>query len=274
MRLEDVSLRQIVEDCLWWSDFEDGPNDPKLKEEAARNDEMYAKFMFLNQQETGELFDLSTLSIADFYTVELNELARFALADGESDEDAFRDSEVEFDRDYSGIRILIEDMIDMWAVYMKDYSLGYIQPLGMCVYPCEYDEDTDVHDPESLREHIERYILPALALEIWEGNIDLRQEIYNYYHHLPDIESPLLKDRVNLEGLLTVNEAAAKLGVSGPRVKKMIAERTLDGFKHGGNVLITESSVLKRLRYIEEHGKPMRGKEKTSWLDGYKKKSE
>lgn len=274
MKLKDVSLRQIVEDCLWWEDFEEDPNDPDIKEKVCNDKETYTKFVFLNQQESGELFDLGSLSIANFYTVKLNELARFALADGETDADAFQDSEVEFNRDYSNIEILIEDLIGICAVYIKDYSIGHIQLLGMCTYFYDYDDDINTHDPKSLKEHVEKHILPTLALEFWEGNMDLKREIYNYYHHLPDIENPLLKKHINLEGLLTVNEAAASLGVSGPRVKKMIVERSLDGFKYRGNVLITESSVLNRLKYIEEHGKPMRGKKKTSWLDRYKKRSE
>lgn len=69
-----------------------------------------------------------------------------------------------------------------------------------------------------------------------------------------------LKNKTDLDGLITAKEAAKLLGVSIPRIIKMIEERSIDGYKFAGKLLITRSSVDNRLDYIKEHGKPTRGK--------------
>ena len=50
------------------------------------------------------------------------------------------------------------------------------------------------------------------------------------------------------------------LGVSAARVKKMVADRVLDGFKRNGKVWISKAEVQSRIDYIAEHGKPKRGR--------------
>ena len=54
----------------------------------------------------------------------------------------------------------------------------------------------------------------------------------------------------------------------------MIADRVLEGFKFEGKLLVSELSVTKRIKFIEEHGKPTRNKEKLVWAKPSKDCSE
>ena len=60
----------------------------------------------------------------------------------------------------------------------------------------------------------------------------------------------------------TVQEAAEMLGVSASRVKKMVADKVIDGFKRDGRVWLSRVAVQRRADYIAEHGRPTRGKAK------------
>ena len=63
-----------------------------------------------------------------------------------------------------------------------------------------------------------------------------------------------------ISNYVTVGEAAKILGVSDSRVKKMVADRVLDGFKRESRVYLSKLDVDQRKEYIERHGKPTKGK--------------
>lgn len=148
----------------------------------------------------------------------------------------------------------------MFALYLKDYEFGLINPLGLCVYPFDFDDDSWSLYKEDPEKFILEHVLLHFETEFWDNDFDLKQELFDYYHNMPDVHSPLLKNKTDLDGLITAKEAAKLLGVSIPRIIKMIEERSIDGYKFAGKLLITRSSVDNRLDYIKEHGKPTRGK--------------
>lgn len=268
MRLEDVSMEELIEQPLFWEDFEENRSDPAAMSAAIEADPgAVGKIRFLDQVEEGELLDRDTFRRLDFYEVEFTEYARLYLAEGEySPEGTLRGEDIDYPKDYSGVRLLIQDVSmplgdeGLFALYLKDYEFGFINPLGVCVYPFDFvDGSRELYDedPESfIREHV----LLHFENEFWEDDFDLKQELHGYYHNLPDVHHPLLENKADLDGLLTAKAVSEKLGVSIPRVMKMVEEGSIDGYKFGGKLLITQSSVEARIQYIEEHGKPTRGK--------------
>ena len=168
---------------------------------------------------------------------------------------------INYDRTYSMIKILIEELSGIFAVYLKDYSMGHIRPLGRCIYEYEpVDVPDGCSDEDYSRIQIRRRILPYLEMLYMCGEINLPEEIYNYYHIIPDSKIINIEERLN--DLVTVQEAAEMLGVSASRVKKMVADKVLDGFKREGRVWLSKVAVQRRIDYIAEHGKPTRGKGK------------
>ena len=268
MRLEDVSMEELIEQPLFWDDFEEGRDDREAMRLAIEtNPDTIEKVRFLNQVEDGELLDRDTFRKLDFYEVEFNEYARLYLADGEySPDDTPQGEDVDYSKDYSGIRLLIQDVSmpfgdeGLFALYIKDYEFGFINPLGVCVYPFDFVDGSRVLYDEDPERFIREHVLLHSESEFWEDDFDLKQELYDYYHNLPDVHHPLLKNKADLDGLLTAKAVSEKLGVSIPRVMKLVEEGSIDGYKFGGKLLITQSSVEARIQYIKEHGKPTRGK--------------
>lgn len=268
MKISDVTMEDLISQPLTWDDFDDNRRDASNIKRLIENDsEALAKIRFLDQVENGDLLDKDTFSKLDFYEVEFTEYARLYLAEGQySPDGALRGKEVDYLKDYSGLKLLIQDISDplgnsgLFALYLKDYEFGFIEPLGVCVYPFDFTDESWVQyreDPEGfLREHV----LLAFELEFWEDDFDLKKEFFDYYHNLSDVHDPMISKRADLEGLLSAKETSERLGVSIPRVMKMVEEKSIDGYRFGGKLLITQSSVEERLRYIEEHGKPTRGK--------------
>lgn len=276
MNLRDKSLQDIIDEYLWWADFEEDPEDIDQIREAIKQDmNAIDKINFLNQQEEGNLLDRSSFRKLDFYEVEFTELARLAIAEGQySMGGEPKAHEIDYMRDYSDLRLLIQDMGDIFALYLKDYAFGYIKPLGMCVYEYPLSPELLELDESKRAEFIKESILLCIENDLWEEDFDLKGELYNYYHDIPDIDSPFIQKRMDLGGLLSVKEAAERLDVTQTRVKKMVQDRQLDGYKYGNKLLISESSVMSRIEYIEKHGKPTRKKEKPDRAAKYRQKDD
>lgn len=268
MKLEDVTMQDLISKPLFWEDFEEDRADSNTMKAAIEADpKSIEKIRFLDQVEEGTLLDRRTFHKLDFYEVEFTEYARLYLAEGEYMEDGIhRGNEVDYLKDYSGLRLLIQDVSDplsecgLFALYLKDYEFGLINTLGLCVYPFDFDDDSWSLYKEDPEKFILEHVLLHFETEFWDNDFDLKQELFDYYHNMPDVHSPLLKNKTDLDGLITAKEAAKLLGVSIPRIIKMIEERSIDGYKFAGKLLITRSSVDNRLDYIKEHGKPTRGK--------------
>ncbi|MEE0706546.1 MAG: helix-turn-helix domain-containing protein [Adlercreutzia sp.] len=275
MKLRDKSLQEIIDGYLWWSDFEEDPNDFEQMRKAIQEDEQAAdKISFLSQQEEGSLLDRSSFRKLDFYEVDFTELARLAIAGGQYlAGGAPVDRAVDYMADYSDLKLLIQDMGDIFALYLKDYSFGYIKPLGMCVYEYPLSAELVELDESKRADFIKESILLCIENDLWEEDFDLKGELYGYYHDIPDMSSPLIEQKMNFDGLLSVKEVADMLDVSAARVKKMCADKLLDGYKFHGKLLISQSSVKRRIEYIEEHGLPTRKKDKPNRAEKYREET-
>lgn len=268
MKLEDVSMRDLIAQPLFWEDFEEDRSDPVAMTAAIEADpKTIEKINFLDQVEEGTLLNRSSFHKLDFYEVEFTEYARLYLAEGEHLESGSpRGNEVDYLKDYSGLHLLIQDVSDplgecgLFALYLKDYEFGLINPLGLCVYPFDFDDDSWAFYKKDPEKFIREHVLLHFETEFWEDDFDLKREFFDYYHNMPDVHNPLVENKADLDGLITAKEAASLLGVSIPRIIKMIEERSIDGYKFAGKLLITRSSVEDRIKYIKEHGKPTRGK--------------
>ncbi len=264
MKLEDVTVQELLDSSWFWSDFEEDPNNrASLWKKIESDPSALVKVNLLDQMDTGTLLDRDSFHRADFYEVDFNDYARLFLAKGEySEKGHLRGKEIDYLRDYSGIKLLIQDLGDVYALYLKDYEFGFIRPLGMCIYECYPEDERELTEKYGREAFIRDHVLLELENVIWEDDFDLKQELYDYYHNIPDINSPLIEAQMDIEGLLTSKEASEKLGVSLQRIKQMVDDRLLDGYKFGSKLLITSSSVDQRLEYIKNHGgkKPTRGK--------------
>lgn len=257
-------MQELLDSSWFWSDFEEDPNNRASLWKKIENDpSALVKVNLLDQMDTGTLLDRDSFHRADFYEVDFNDYARLFLAKGEySEKGHLRGKEIDYLRDYSGIKLLIQDLGDVYALYLKDYEFGFIRPLGMCIYECYPEDERELTEKYGREAFIRDHVLLELENVIWEDDFDLKQELYDYYHNIPDINSPLIEAQMDIEGLLTSKEASEKLGVSLQRIKQMVDDRLLDGYKFGSKLLITSSSVDQRLEYIKNHGgkKPTRGK--------------
>lgn len=268
MKLSDVTMQELIERPLFWEDFDEDRSDyGAMKALVDHDPNATQKIRFLDQVESGALLDKESFRKLDFYEAEFTEYARLYLAEGRYSPEEPNDlDDIDYSRDYSGIRLLIQDVSmpfgdeGLFALYLKDYEFGLINPLGVCVYPFDFiDGSRELYDenPESfLRDHV----LAHFESEFWEEEFNLKQELFDYYHNLPDVHHPLLANKTDMDGLLTAKVASERLGVSIPRIMKMVEEGSIDGYRFGGKLLITQSSIDQRLRYIAEHGKPTRGK--------------
>lgn len=158
-----------------------------------------------------------------------------------------------YDRSYGDMYILVEVLDGVYAVYLKDYNFGHIKPLGECVYIL--DDQLHVEDSDA---YLYAQIIPDLSRRIVNGEINLDKELYDYYHILPDAFIPFLEK--NVSDHITVAEAAVILGVSDARIKKMVEDRVLDGFKRENRVYLSKADVEQRKAYIEKHGRPTKSK--------------
>lgn len=268
MKLSEVNVEELVARPLTWDDFDEDREDASSANKLAELDqETLTKVRFLNQAENGDLLDKNTFSKLDFYEVEFTEFARLYLAEGKySPCKASHGGEVDYLRDYSGLRLLIQDLSDpsekrwLFALYLKDYEFGFVDPLGICTYPLDFSDESWEQYRENPQEFLREHVLLEFEVEFWEDDFDLKKQFFDYYHNLPDVHSPMVSGWADPEGLITAKEASERLGLSIPRVMKMVEEKSIDGYRFGGKLLIAQSSVDARLRYIKEHGKPTRGK--------------
>ena len=262
MNFESTTLKSIVEDGLEWDDFggeEAGKVELKELLGGADADDQIDKAVYLDDQEAGNVIVAKEPRKLEFYSFELTSFARLRLAEGSVDGGAL--GAVGYDRSYEDIRVLVEVMYGVCAVYIKDYSFGYIKPFGDCIYDFNEDDGLMKIDPKVF---LEEMIIPKLELDVLEGRIDLAKELYDYYHRIPGGNNPYTKNRVDRDDFMSVQEAAKALGISEGRTKRLIEEHTLDGYKIGEEraLWLSREQVQGRIDYIAKHGKPTRGKSK------------
>lgn len=202
----------------------------------------------------GNYFE-ADVSRTDFYHVKLSSEFREYLSSLTPEKE--RVSALDYDRSYDDMHILIEVMSGIYATYLKDYNFGYIKPLGECIY--ELNCKSELLDYEC---YLYEVILPDLSKRISNGEIDMDKELYDYYHILPDAYIPFIDSKIS--DYVTVGEAAKILGVSDSRIKKMVADRVLDGFKQDGRIYLSKLDVEQRKDYIEKYGKPTKSSLKNS----------
>jgi excisionase family DNA binding protein len=193
----------------------------------------------------------SGVSRLDFFSIELATWLREELSSKVPAKESV--GVLTYDRTYRDIYVLVEVLQEVYAVYLKDYNFGHIKPLGECVYML--DEQDAVESDEA---YLYAQVLPDLSNRISNGEINLDKELYDYYHTLPDEYIPFIEK--NLSDHITVAEAAKILGVSDARIKKMVEDRVLDGFKRDKRVYLSKADVEQRKVYIEQHGKPTKNK--------------
>lgn len=208
-----------------------------------------------------------------------------------------RGSALDYDQDFTELQVFVELMdLNLYWVYLKDYSFGHMKPFGECIYdfnlpgepempefyngeeyiPAVPDFGLDKENHPRDEEYEKRYsewresfndksrlllgVLPDLASRIEAGEIDIRQEVYDYYHRIPNEPIPRVEDR--MQELISVKDAAEILGVTNSRVKKMVVDRVIDGFSRNGKLYLSKQGVAERAEYIKKHGRPTRGKAK------------
>lgn len=267
MGINEMTLREVMERGLTWEDFGDRKEilKPIMFEAYETNEitEAYRIACYLDEKMEKIVFRSGQMHPLSFYLVELTDFARMDIAKGKAPQGFRSKGAVCYEPDYSNMDLLIEDVGEqgVYAVYMKDYGFGYMKPFGECIYDLEeeYVEAFNAGKVTDSESGIERVLLPYLEEKIVSGEIDLEEEFYGYYHDIPEIKIPGMEKRLN-EDLVTVKEASEMLGVSAARVKKMVADRVLDGFKRNGKVWISKAEVQSRIDYIAEHGKPKRGR--------------
>ena len=197
----------------------------------------------------------SQVSKADFFSVELSPQFREHLASLTPQK--AESGVLDYDRSYGDIHILIEVIKEMYSIYLKDYNFGHIKPLGECVYEVAKKPDTLEYGYEPID-----VVIADLHQKIACGEIDMTKELYDYYHIIPDEFIPFIEGRISDH--ITVGEAADLLGISDARVKKMVSDRVLDGFKRNGRVYLSKADVERRKDYIDKHGKPTKSSAKKS----------
>lgn len=154
-----------------------------------------------------------------------------------------------YDDSYSMLQIVLQDMGRgaYWA-FLRDYGIGYIREFGAGFY---------IYDEEEYDDDLDFCVIAGadLGKRIDAGEVNLDQEIYDYYHVLP---SKADIHMVHSGPVVSVLEAANRLGCSSSRVKKMADDRMIEAYRRGGEVLITEESIEARIAYIRRFGKPTR----------------
>lgn len=193
----------------------------------------------------------SAVSRLDFFSLELATWLREELSEKTPTKESV--GALTYDRAYGNMNIMVEVLDGVYAVYLKDYSFGHIKPLGECVYIL----DDQIH-VEQCNAYLHAQIMPDLSNRILSGEINLDKELYDYYHILPDAFIPFIEN--NVSDHISVAEAAAILGVSDTRIKKMVEDRVLDGFKRENRVYLSKDDVEQRKAYIEKHGRPTKAR--------------
>lgn len=191
-----------------------------------------------------EMFEWAGLSEEVFVEIPLSEEIRSDLPSFRMHSDG---TQADYNDTYEDIYVLFQDMgNDYYLVYIRDYNFGSLKPLAEGFY--EYDRsrcDIDCN--------FAVYAAADIFLRVLRGEIDLDHELYDYYHVLP---MGMKIDRFFPGETIGVAAAASKLGCTASRVKRMVEDRKLEGFKTEGEIKITVESVEGRLRYIEQHGIP------------------
>lgn len=255
MNITEATIGQIVKGHLAWSDF--GGREAaigELKKSGRMGTDTARMVAYLNQQEAGQVVDEDTIRKIDVFSLELTDFARIGIAGAEVEAEK-ADGALWYDRTYSDMSIIVEVMWGVAAAYLKDYNFGYVKPLGECIY-----DIPDVNGECDPSEMLVQHVIPEIELDILNGKIDLKQELYDYYHVLPDADNPFIRKRIDPEDFMSVTEASEALGVSTARVKKMAIDRVIGGFKRDGKLWLSRDEIRARIDYIAKHGKPTRSK--------------
>lgn len=279
MKFKEISYRDLVEQHIWWEDLEEDPYkenmtiddlliDPYNRDLFAKliaiDSEAVDKITYLNDADDGTLLDRSSLRNAQFFSVEFTAFARLFVAEGKLPSKKKKKTEVDYERDYSNMRLLIQFMGDIYALYLKDVAFGYIRPLGLFLFEYELSPEADALRYSNPEKFIKDHLLIHIEGDMWDetSGLDLKNEIYDYYHDIPADKKRVNGRDMDPNALLTVKQVAKMLDVSEARVKKMVSDHVLDGYKFVNKLLITNESVNARIEYIEEHGGklPTRGK--------------
>lgn len=267
MNISDMEYADVIEKGLSWDDFGDRSEIIKSIVQEAIEDDMLPPELpivsYLDEKMAKCVFKPEEIHPLSFYSVNLTVFACIDIAKGKLSSSVPGKGAVSYAPDYSSMNLLIEDVGQdgIFAVYMKDYSFGYMKPFGECLYDLQ-DEFFDALESgkiEGEEEAVEKVFLPMLEKRIVDGEIDLEKEFYSYYHDIPNTKIPGMEEQLN-EDLVSVKEASGMLGVSTARVKKMVADHVLDGFKRNGLLWLSKEEVQSRIDYIDKHGKPTRGK--------------
>ncbi len=272
MKLSEKTLQEIIEEELDLATFDDFEKEianlPVGKNEKLDNDQrsMLAKINYLYEKANDDYFDIDNITELSFFSIDFSTFARLGIAKGNAEKRVFKPSAVDYGKDYSDIHLFVQNVFDsgIYAVYLKDYSFGYIKPFGECVYLLEDDYreiENEMEHALTAKEGVLFVLLPYLAKEIHDGNINLDEELYSYYHDIPTTQIPGQEEAFDHE-LITVQQAASILGVCDSRVKKMVSDRVVDGFKRNGKVWLSKAEIQERAENIARYGKPTRGKAK------------
>lgn len=159
-------------------------------------------------------------------------------------------SDVVYDDSYKDIRavFLVAEKSDGYWVYIRDSKLGYMKMVlnGFYNYDPRLNYDTEFPDVRATIDFSDR---------LGSGEINLDDELYDYYHTLPDNVDIKM---VFAGDVVSISEAAKILGCSGSRANMMVQTRKLEGFKQNGEIHVTCESIKGRQIYTEQNKKPSR----------------
>ena len=133
MKLSEKTLAEMVEAGYSWADFESreeslqGIDAAKAEGDTKREMDDTLKLTYLAEKEERSIVDVESMHVCDFHSFELTSFARLAYAHGSCSWNDRATGAIDYDRSYDDIRVLIEDMGDICAVYIKDYGFGYIK---------------------------------------------------------------------------------------------------------------------------------------------------
>ena len=197
MKLEDVTMQDLISKPLFWEDFEEDRADSNTMKAAIEADpKSIEKIRFLDQVEEGTLLDRRTFHKLDFYEVEFTEVRRpLTLQKASTWRMAFTGATWwTISKSQSGLRLSDPGCLGssgrdaIVALYLKDYEFGLINPLGLCVYPFDFDDDSwSLYKKEDPEKFILEHVLLHFETEFWDNDFDLKQEPFDYYHNMPDV---------------------------------------------------------------------------------------
>lgn len=170
---------------------------------------------------------------------------------------------IDYERRLDNIEILVDCWGENYLAYLRDNEIGIIKPLAECFFfPLEWEgvisgeEDTPNFNFDA---NCMEGALYDLDMRIRFGYADLIRSINEYYYEIPDF-AWLQASHDEDHPAVPISMAAEMIGVSESRVKKMVQDGVLDGYKRDGRVYVYEEAIEKRMAFLEVFGRPTRGK--------------